>query len=159
MDHLLKLLQANARESDATLAKMLSLGEEEVAARIRAYEQEGVIRGYRAVLNEDLVEQDRVEAVIEVKLTPEREGGFDRLALRVSRFPEVTAAFLMSGQADLMLFVQGASLKDVASFVSEKLATIQGVTATSTAFRLKTYKNHGLLMESPDAYARLKVTP
>ena len=159
MDPLLKLLQENARETHATLATMLGLTEAEVDARIRAYEEQGVIRGYRAVINEDRTEVDRVEAVIEVKLTPEREGGFDRLALRISRFPEVTAAFLMSGQADLMLFVQGATLREVASFVSEKLATIEGVRGTVTHFMLKTYKHHGVFMETPDAYERLKVTP
>jgi DNA-binding Lrp family transcriptional regulator len=159
MDPLLKLLKENAMEPLENVAKMLALPLEEVRARIRDYEAKGIIRGYQAIVNEDALELERVVAIIEVKLVPERGGGFDRLAMRISRFPEVTAAFLVSGQADLMLFVEGRNLQQVAAFVSEKLSTIQGVTATSTAFRLKTYKNHGLVMESQDEYERLKVSP
>ena len=159
MDALLKLLKTRGREPVESLAVMLGLPVDEVRARMAEYERRGVIRGYQAVLDEDTLEPDQVTAIIEVKVTPEREGGFNHLALRIARFPEVKAAFLVSGQADLLLFVEGANLKEVASFVSEKLSPIQGVTATATSFMLKTYKNHGFLMESPDEYERLKVSP
>ena len=159
MDELLKLLRDRGRDSTSALAKMLGRPEAEVHEKIRAYEKQGIIRGYQAVIDEERAHPDQVVAIIEVKVTPEREGGFDHLAMRISRFPEVVASFLVSGQADLMLFVEGASLRDVASFVSEKLSTIQGVTATATAFRLKTYKNHGVLMDTPDSYERPLISP
>ncbi len=159
MDPLLNLLKGNALEPLESVAKMLDRSVEDVRASVRDYEKRGIIRGYQAILNEDAVEQDRVVAIIEVKVVPEREGGFDRLAQRIGRFPEVSSCFLVSGQADLMLFVEGGNLQEVAAFVSEKLSSIQGVTATSTAFRLKTYKNHGIMMQGQDEYQRLDVSP
>lgn len=159
MDPLLKLLQERAKESAADLAAMLGLTEEDVRTRIADYERRGVIRGYRAVLSDDARDADTVTAIIGVKVTPEREGGFNHIALRISRFPEVVAAHLVSGQADLLLFVEGRDLRQVASFVSERLAVIPGVTATSTSFLLKTYKQHGFLMESQDEHERLKISP
>lgn len=159
MDELLKILKENALESVANIAKMLDLSEDEVRRRITDYEKKGVIRGYQAIVNEDVLEMDRVTAVIEVKVSPEREGGFNHIATRISRFPEVQSVYLVSGAFDLLLFVVGRDLKEVAFFVSEKLATIEGVQSTATHFMLKTYKHHGVLMESQDAYERLKVSP
>ena len=159
MDPLLKLLKTRGRESVENLAAMLDTTAAEVAAKMADYEKRGIVRGYQAVMNDEVVEPDTVTAIIEVKLLPEREGGFNHLALRICRFPEVKAAFLVSGQFDLLLFVEGDNLRDVASFVSEKLSPIQGVTATATSFMLKTYKNHGFLMDLPDEYERLKVSP
>ena len=159
MDELLKLLQANARESHATIAKLLGVSVQDVERRIADYEQRGVIRGYQAILNEDQLNLDKVTAVIEVKVTPERGGGFNRIADRLSRFPEVRAAYLMSGAYDLLLFVDGHNLRDVAAFVSEKLATVEGVISTSTHFMLKTYKRLGVLMESDHADERLTISP
>jgi len=159
MDELLKLLQHNARESHENLARMLKVPVAEVARRIADYEQRGVIRGYQAVLNEDQLDLAKVTAVIEVKVTPERGGGFDRIAERISRFPEVQSAYLMSGAYDLLLFVVGKDLREVASFVSQRLATIAGVVSTSTHFMLKTYKRLGVLMESQHEDERLTITP
>ncbi|MCX6997296.1 MAG: Lrp/AsnC family transcriptional regulator [Kiritimatiellaeota bacterium] len=159
MDELLKILQKNALESHENIARMLNVPAAEVARRVAAYEQDGVIRGYQAVLNEDQLELDTVTAVIEVKVTPEREGGFNRIAERISRFPEVRSAYLMSGTYDLLIFVEGPNLQRVAAFVSEKLATINGVLSTSTHFMLKTYKRLGVLMESRHEDERLTVTP
>ncbi len=159
MDELLKILKENALESVENIAKMLQLSEDEVRKRIADYEKKGVIRGYQAIVNEDVLEMDRVTAVIEVKVSPEREGGFNHIATRISRFPEVKSVYLMSGAFDLLLFVEGHDLREVAFFVSEKLATIEGVQGTATHFMLKTYKHHGVLMESQDAYERLKVSP
>ena len=159
MDELLKLLRKNALESPETLAKLLNTSESDVKTRIAEYEKSGVIRGYQAIVNEDKLDLDRVHAVIEVKITPEREGGFDRVAARIVKFPEVESLFLMSGGYDVLAFVSGSNLKDVAFFVSEKLATIPGVISTSTHFMLKTYKNQGVLMQTEKEHERLKVSP
>lgn len=159
MDSLLKLLRQNALESPANLARMLGTTEAKVKARIAEYERKGVIRGYQAIVNTDQLELDLVRAVIEIKVTPEREGGFDRIAERISRYPEVEALHLMSGTYDLLAFVNGKDLKQVAQFVSERLATIAGIISTSTHFMLKTYKAHGVMMEEKGKHERLKVSP
>lgn len=159
MDELLKLLKKNALETPEDLAKMLGLPVAAVKAKIAEYEKSGVIRGYQAVVNQDQLDINLVTAVIEVKVTPEREGGFNHIAARISKFEEVQSLYLMSGTFDLLIFISGQSLKDVAFFVSDKLATIPGVISTSTHFMLKTYKDHGVLMESEDEYERLKVSP
>jgi DNA-binding Lrp family transcriptional regulator len=159
MDELLKILKNNALESPENIARMLDMEVADVRARIADYEKQGVIRGYQAIVNEDALDLERVTAVIEVKVTPEREGGFNYLAQRIGRFPEVQSMYLMSGNFDFLLFVEGRNLQEVAMFVSEKLATIEGVTSTATHFMLKTYKHHGFTMESEDEYERLKVSP
>jgi DNA-binding Lrp family transcriptional regulator len=159
MDPLLQLLKSNARESVHTLAKMLETTPEDVRARLDDFEKKGIIRGYQPILNRDVLDAEQVTAIIEVKLIPERGGGFNHLALRISRFPEVSSAMLVSGQADLLLFVEGRNLHDVAQFVSERLSTIPGVTATATSFMLKTYKHQGVLMDTPNASERLPVSP
>ncbi len=159
MDELLKVLKRNALETPENLAKMLNMSVEDVKARIAEYEHKGIIRGYQAVVNEDQLDLRRVTAVIEVKVTPEREGGFNYVADRISKFSEVESVYLMSGAFDLLLFVGGRDLREVAFFVSEKLATIKGVVSTATHFMLKTYKHHGVLMEKHDEHERLKVSP
>lgn len=159
MDELLKLLRHNALESPKNLARMLNLPEEAVKAKIAEYERAGIIRGYQAIVNTDQLDVHLVRAVIEVKVTPEREGGFNRIAERVSKFPEVESVWLMSGTYDLLAVVTGRDLKEVAFFVSEKLATIEGIVSTATHFMLKTYKNNGVLMEVEKTHERLKVSP
>ena len=159
MDELLRILQANALESHENLARMLGLPVAEVSRRIADYERGGVIRGYQAILNEDRLELNKVTAVIEVKVTPQREGGFDTIAQRISRFPEVRSAHLMSGTYDLLLFVEGPTLREVAAFVSERLAPLDGVISTSTHFMLKTYKRFGVLMRLENPDERLAVSP
>ena len=159
MDELLNLLKQNALASPAILARQLGLTEEEVRRRIHEYEKEGIIRGYQAVVDEERLGLERVRAVIEVRITPEREGGFDRLAWRISRFEPVESVYLMSGSYDLLVFVTGRSLREVAAFVAEKLATMEGVISTATHFQLKTYKERGILMEKSEPYERLSVSP
>jgi DNA-binding Lrp family transcriptional regulator len=159
MDPLLKLLRENAAITPAQLSKMLDQPETEVAAKIKAYEKDQVILGYRTVLNEEKLGVDLVRAVIEVKITPERGGGFDRLAERIAKYSEVDSCYLMSGGYDLLVVVEGSSLREVATFVSEKLATIQGVISTATHFMLKPYKEQGLLMAREHNDERLAVTP
>jgi DNA-binding Lrp family transcriptional regulator len=159
MDELLKLLKNNAKESPDNLAKLLDRPADEIAARIAEYEAAGIIQGYQAVINEDKLEDGPVTAVIEVRLTAEREGGFNRIAERISRFPQVRSAYLMSGGYDLLLFVSGKTLNEVASFVSEKLSTLNGVVGTGTHFMLKTYKRNDVLMHIPDENERPQISP
>lgn len=159
MDSLLKLLRENASLKPAQLAAMLNLPEAEVAAKIKAYEADQVILGYRTIVNEEKLGLEVVRAVIEVKITPERGGGFDRLAERIAKYKEVSSCFLMSGAYDLLVVVEGATLREVATFVSEKLATIQGVLSTATHFMLRPYKDHGVLMNRERDEDRLAVTP
>ncbi len=159
MDSLLKLLRENASLQPCELAVMLDRPENEVAEQIQTYERTGVILGYRTVMNEETLGIERVRAVIEVKITPEREGGFNRLAERIAKYSEVSSCYLMSGGYDLLVFVEGNTLREVASFVSEKLATIQGVISTGTHFMLKPYKEQGVLMAKQKNEERLAVSP
>lgn len=159
MDHLLKLLRDDASLKHSQLAAMLNLSESEVAAKIKSLEADGTILGYRTVLNEERIGGDTVRAVIEVKLTPERGGGFDRLAERIAKYDEVKTCYLMSGGYDLLVVLEGNNLRALATFVAEKLATVQGVVSTSTHFMLKTYKEQGVLMGRAPAEERLSVSP
>ena len=155
----LEILKRNARTSVEDIARETGLTPEAVAEAIAGYEKSGLIRGYRAIVNDDRLEDERVTAVIEVKVQPEREGGFDRVARRIARFPEVVNMYLMSGKFDLLLFVEGDSLKKVASFVSQRLAPLEGILSTGTHFMLRTYKEDGVLMEDDPVDDRLQVTP
>ena len=159
MDPLLKLLHENALLKPSQLASMLNLPEAEVIEKIKAYEADQTILCYRAMLNEEKLGLEFVRAVIEVKITPERGGGFNRLAERIAKYSEVRSCYLMSGAYDLLVIVEGSSLREVASFVSEKLATIQGVLSTATHFMLRPYKEQGVLMAREENGERLPVTP
>ena len=159
MDPLLTLLKKDAHTLPEDLARELNLSVAEVTARIAHFEQEGVILGYQAILNEDKTGEDSVTAVIEVKITPERGGGFDRLASRISQFDEVKSCYLMSGGYDLLVLAEGRTLQSIASFIAEKLSTIQGVISTATHFRLKVYKENGNLLHREKLEPRLAVAP
>jgi DNA-binding Lrp family transcriptional regulator len=159
IDPLLVLLQRKARHTHAELAELLALSEEEVRAKIEAWESDGTIAGYQAVIDPQRAGDDDVSAFIEVKVTPERGGGFDRLAMRIARFEQVVSCYLASGGYDLMVVVEGPNLREVARFVSEKLSTMDAVLSTATHFRLKTYKENGFLLEDDSEPERLAVTP
>ena len=159
MDVLLNALRHNASLNPAQLAAALNLSEAEVRERILKFEALGVLLGYRAILNEEKLDQQRVRAVIEVKITPERGGGFDKLAERISKYAEVRSCHLMSGGYDLLVEVEGNNLREVASFVSEKLSTLQGVLSTATHFVLRAYKEYGVLMKAEVNEERLAVAP
>jgi len=159
MNALLDLLRQNSRQSASDLADQLGLPESEVVAEIESLEQSGVILGHHAVIDRERAGDTSVSAFIEVKLTPERGGGFDRLATRIARFDQVVACYLASGGYDLMVIVEAADLREVARFVSEKLSTLEGVLSTATHFRLKTYKENGFLFEAEAPSERLLVTP
>jgi len=159
MNQLLDLLRRNARQSNADLAAQASLTEEAVAAQIAAWEADGTISGYKAMIDPARDGDETVTAFIEVKVTPERGGGFDRQARRIARFEQVTSCFLISGGYDLLVMVEGKDLISVAAFVSEKLSTIEGVISTATHFRLKSYKENGFLFGEDQEVSRLPVSP
>jgi DNA-binding Lrp family transcriptional regulator len=159
MDPLIALLRQNARTPLADLARELNLSESVVADRIARLEADGVLLGYQAVVDSQKVSGSIVTAVVEVKITPERGGGFDRLADRISRFSEVQSCYLMSGGYDLLVILEGNSLQDIATFIAEKLSTIKGVISTATRFRLKTYKENGVSLSREVKAERLAVTP
>jgi len=159
MDKLLTLLKNNARETPENMAELLGITADDVRRRITEYQREGIIQGYQTIINEDKLDDSPVTAAIEVRLTAEREGGFNRIADRISRFPEVRSAVLMSGGYDLLLFVSGKTLHEVASFVSEKLSPLGGVLGTATHFMLKTYKCNDVLMHTPDENERPQISP
>lgn len=160
MNPLLKLLLEGGSLNTAQMAQLLNLPEAEVNRQLEQLKKDGVLLGMRPVLN--LAEEDSgvVRAVIEVRITPERGGGFNRHAERISKFDEVESCYLMSGGYDLLVFVNGASLQKVAAFVSEKLSTIEGVLSTATHFMLRSYKEHGFLLGGKvEENERLKVAP
>ncbi len=155
---ILELLRENARMSLEELAERTGASVEEVRKGIKELEMSGVICGYTAILNEAELSDNRVKALIEVRVTPKREGGFDSVARRIAKFPEVTDLILISGSYDLQLTVVGNSLQEVANFVASRLATIDGVLSTSTGFMLRKYKESGRIMQDDEEYERLKVS-
>ena len=159
MDPLIQLLQTNSNRSTSELAPALGLSEEEVVRQMRAAEADGTILGYNAVVDKHKAGHRGVTALIEVRITPEREGGFDRLAKRIAKFDQVRDCFLMSGGYDLAVLVEGKDLLDVANFVAEKLSTLGGVLSTATHFQLKAYKQAGFLANGADDEERLPVSP
>ena len=159
MDPLLILLRQNARASVEDLAKELSLTPAAVTDRIARLEAEGIVLGYQPIVDQQKVHSGTVTAVVEVRITPERGGGFDRLAARISNFAQVQGCYLISGGYDLLVVVEGATLQDIAAFISEKLSTIKGVISTATRFRLKTYKENGVSLTREAKPHRLAVTP
>ena len=158
-DPLLQLLRRKAHLTDRELADILALDPATVSARIAAWEADGTILGHHTVINPETIGDTSVSAFIEVKVTPERGGGFDRLAMRVARFDQVVSCYLASGGYDLMVVVEGRDLREVARFVAEKLSSLDGVISTATHFRLKTYKENGFLFEREASTERLAVSP
>ena len=149
MSSVLQLLLEGERLNTAQMAQVLNLSESEVEAELSRLEADKILLGWRPVLNPERAQEDLVRAVIEVKISPERDGGFDRLAARISQFDSVDSCYLMSGSYDLLLFASGKDLRDVATFVSERLASVDGVLSTATHFMLRAYKEQGHLLLSP----------
>ena len=159
MDSLLDLLKSDARLTPGEMAERLGRSEAEVKTMLDELRDSGAILGYHAVIDPERAGDRHVSALIEVKLTPERNGGFDRLAQRIAKFDQVTSCYLMSGGYDLAVIVDGDDLREVARFVSEKLSTLDGVLSTATHFQLKVYKQSGFLASESRADERLAVTP
>jgi len=160
MSSVLQLLLEGECLETHQMADVLGMDEAAVTEELERLKDERILLGWRPVFNPAEVEDDQVRAVIEVKISPEREGGFDRLSLRISRFDEVESCYLMSGGYDLLVIVAGKNLRTVASFVSERLATIEGVLSTATHFLLRAYKEQRhLLVEEGSASDKPAISP
>jgi DNA-binding Lrp family transcriptional regulator len=147
MKEILEILEKNGRISDEKLALMLNMKEEDVRAAIKKLEEDNVIVGYNTLINWDKSDRETVTALIEVKVTPQRGQGFDKVAERIYRYPQVKACYLMSGGFDLTVVIEGKTMKEVALFVAEKLAPLESVMSTATHFVLKRYKDEGVIFE------------
>ena len=143
---LLALIEHNAKLSVEEISEELGVSVNEVVSKIAELESKKVICGYDTIINWDKVTEEKCNALIEVKVTPQRGTGFDRIAERISRFDEVDSVYLMSGTYDFMVIINGRSMKEVSSFVFEKISTIDFIQATTTHFVLKKYKDHGVQM-------------
>ena len=146
MDKLLQILNGNARIEADKIAVMLNITKEQVEAAIADYEKKGIIRGYKPLLDYDRIDTQFVEAVIELKVTPKRDFGFEEIAQKISSYQEVDSVYLMSGGYDLHVQVVGKTFKDIALFVAQRLAVLDGVVSTATHFVLSRYKDSGVLM-------------
>jgi DNA-binding Lrp family transcriptional regulator len=147
MYQLLEILEKNGRLKDEELAVMTGKDPNEIRAKIEAFEKDNIIVGYSALINWEKINTENVTALIEVKVTPQRGEGFDKIAERIYRFPEVNACYLMSGSFDLTVIIVGRTLKEVALFVAERLAPLDSVQSTATHFVLKKYKDQGTIFE------------
>ncbi|OIJ13794.1 AsnC family transcriptional regulator [Anaerobacillus arseniciselenatis] len=157
---ILQLLEENARIPVETLAKMVDLPVAEIEAIIKKLEEKKVIVGYSTVIDwSKIVETETVTATIDVKVTPKRGVGFDDVAERIYRFPEVRALYLMSGAYDLSVVIEGKTMNEVARFVSDKLSTIDSVISTTTHFQLKKYKHDGVVFSDGEGDHRIVITP
>lgn len=145
MDELLEVLEKNSRRTTDEIAAMLGESKTDIEARIAQYEADHTIIGYTALVNWDNTSAEHVTALIEVKVTPQRDRGFDKVAERIYSYPEVKACYLMSGGFDLTVVIEGRTMKEVALFVAEKLAVIPDVNSTATHFILKKYKDKGMI--------------
>lgn len=154
MEKLLELLEQDCTMSTAQLAAAAGVPEAEAKAAIKKYEDERVILGYQAIIDWDRVKRENVTALIEVKVVPQSIDGFDRIAERIYQYEEVESMYLMSGSFDLTVIISGRTLREVAQFVGERLATIEGVTGTATHFILKKYKEKHLVFRRPEPQER-----
>lgn len=158
-ERILNFIEKNSRVDLKELAVLLGMNEIDVANELKAMEAEGIICGFHTIIDWDKVTEERVNALIEVRVTPQRGKGFDEIAERIYKYPEVTACYLMSGGFDLMVFIEGKSLKDISMFVSQKLSTLDSILSTTTHFILKKYKDHGTIMHQKYEDERIMMTP
>ena len=145
MDKILNLLEENATLTAKQIAVMLEKEEGDIKNAIKAYEKDGVILGYKTIIDWDKTEREYVTALIEVKLTPQKDRGFDKVAEKIYNYPEVQSLYLMSGAYDLAVFIEGRTMREVAYFVAQKLAPIDSVMSTATHFVLRKYKDKGVI--------------
>lgn len=153
MDKLLQLLSTNSQFTTAEIAAMIGEPEDYIKAQIKEYESKGIIQGYQAVVNWEEVPESYVEALIELKVTPKKETGFDEMAAMCMAFEEVESVYLMAGVYDFALIVRGETMQEIAMFVAKKLSTIDGVISTGTHFIMRRYKDRGLKLYEPDKQA------
>lgn len=155
MDKLIKLLKTNARLSNAELAVMLNMTEQEVADKISQLERDGIIKGYTTIFDEEVVTKDYVRAIIELKVTPKAQVGYDEIARHIAQYPEVENVYLVSGGYDLSVMLRCHSLKEVSDYVAQRLATVDGIVSTTTHFFLQKYKESGIMLISDDEDERV----
>ena len=155
---ILKILEENARLSNKEIATLAGLKESEVKSIIDELETKGIIRKYKAIINYEKAGIEAVQALIDIKVTPERSTGYDSIAERISKFPEVKSVRLVSGEYDLSVLVAGKTMREVAYFVAEKIAPLEQVRNTVTHFLLKTYKENGEMYEEEEEGRRLRIT-
>ena len=158
-EQILSIIEKNSRIDMKELAVILGVEEIDVANELKKLEEEGVICGYHTMIDWEKTSIEKVTALIEVRITPQRGKGFGYLAERFYKYPEVKSVYLISGGYDLLVTLEGRSLKDVSSFVSDKLSTLEGVLSTATHFILKKYKDHGTILCKKYEDTREKVTP
>ena len=158
-EQILAIIEKNIRISVKELAVILGAEEIDVANELKALEEEGIICGYHTMIDWEKTDIEKVTALIEVRITPQRGQGFDKLAERIYKYPEVNSVYLISGGYDLLVSLEGKSLKQVSSFVSDKLSTLDGVLSTATHFVLKKYKDHGTILGKKYEDTREMITP
>ncbi len=146
MDKLLTLLEQNARLTNEQLAVMLQISEQEIEAKIEKYKEDGIIKGFKTIIDKDKLDVEYVVAIIELRVTPKRDAGFDEIAKRVCEFDEVESVYLMSGGFDLALIVNGRDFKDIALFVAKKVSLLDSVLSTKTHFILSKYKDQNFML-------------
>ena len=157
-EKILMLIERNAKLTAKEAAVLLGEDEEKVAAEIKKMEEENIICGYHTMINWNLMPEEKADAIIEVKVAPQRGVGFDRIAERIWQYPEVEGIYLMSGSFDFAIFLQGKSMREVAMFVAEKLSTLDSILSTSTQFVLKKYKDHGVVMAKNEKDERISIS-
>lgn len=158
-EQILSIIEKNSRIDIKELAVILGMPEIDVANELKKMEEEGVICGYHTLVDWEKTSIEKVTALIEVRVTPQRGQGFDNIAERIYKYPEVHAVYLISGGYDLLVTLEGKSLKEVSNFVSDKLSTLESVLSTATHFILKKYKDHGTILASKTTDERMKITP
>lgn len=158
-EEILNYIEKNSRVDLKEVAVCLGISEIDVANELAAMESEGIICGYHTLIDWDKVTEERIHALIEVRVTPQRGRGFDEVAERIYKYPEVQATYLISGGFDLLVFMEGKTLREISSFVYEKLSTMEFVMSTTTHFVLKKYKDHGIILNSKNEDERMIMTP
>ena len=159
MEEILEILEKNSRYTDEEIAVMAGKSVEEVREAIRDYEERSIIAGYTTLINWENTGKETVTALIEVKVTPQRGEGFDKVAERIYNYPEVKDVYLISGGYDLMVILEEKSLKEIANFVSYKLSTLENIFSVATHFILKKYKDHGTIISKKNKDEREIITP
>jgi len=158
-EQILSLLERNSRMTPEEIAVLLGSSSDIIEAEIRKMEEENIICGYNTLINWNAAGSDKVTALIEVRVTPQRGQGFDNIAERIYNYPEVQSVYLISGAYDLLVIMEGRSIRDIASFVSSKLSTLDSVLSTATHFILKKYKDDGIIFEQKKKDERQLLTP
>lgn len=158
-EKLLSVIEKNSRIDIKELAVIMGAEEIDIVNELEAMEQEGIICGYHTLIDWEKTSIEKVSALIEVRVTPQRGQGFDKIAERIYKYPEVNSVYLISGGYDLLVSLEGKSLKEISAFVSDKLSTLETVLSTATHFILKKYKDHGTILAKKHEDTREKVTP